>query len=236
VLQARGDKEVDVRVPDRLLTPDEERRLNLRLNKNNGSWDFDMLANFDEDMLKEVGFTAAELDEIFQLDESDKDKADACGALPAESSIKPGDMFQLGRHRLMCGDATSAGDIALLMDGKKAAMIFTDPPYNVNYTGGMGAQEKNAREGILNDKMEKPAFREFLLAISRNMIENCTGGIREEIVADFFGGSGSTLIACELLNRTCYMSELDPRYCQVIINRWEEYTGLKAEKLQEVGV
>ena len=114
VLQSRGETEVDVRVPDRQLTPEEERRLNLRLNKNNGSWDLDMLANFDEDMLKEVGFTASELDEIFQLDEAEKDKADACGAVPGQTDIKAGDMFQLGRHRLICGDATNPQDIAAL--------------------------------------------------------------------------------------------------------------------------
>ena len=177
VLQSKGVTEVDVRVPDRELVIDEERKLNLRLNKNSGSWDFDALANFDEDMLKEIGFDASELDRIFELDDHDKDKADDVGPVPDATDIKRGDMFQLGKHRLMCGDATNPGDLVVLMEGKKAAMIFTDPPYNVNYTGGTGDHDKNSREGILNDKMERPEFRDFLLAASRNIIEHCLGGI-----------------------------------------------------------
>ncbi len=374
VLQARGIEEVDVRVPDRQLTQDEERRLNLRLNKNNGHFDLDLLANFDEDMLKEVGFDALELDEIFQTDIG---RAEAADNAPAkrETTIQPGDLFILGNHRLLCADATHPGAIETLMAGKRAALTFTDPPYNVNYKGGSALPESEERESILNDNMGKMAFFDFLKLACRNILQATDGAVyicmssseldtlqrafeeeggvwstfiiwvkntftlgrgnyqqqyepilygwpvtlknhyfidrrdlsnvwedlkdvktsfedgyttikfqgfevkikgkveeghvcrrktktniwrydkpaksdlhptmkpvamicealrnsslREDIVLDPFGGSGSTMIACELENRACYMKELDPQYCQVIIDRWEEITGKKAEK------
>jgi ParB-like chromosome segregation protein Spo0J len=116
ILQQKGIQEIDVRVPDRELTPDEERRLNLRLNKNNGQWDLDALANFDEDMLKDIGWDPAELDKIFQIDMDRKEAADYAPAI-RETTIKRGDIIQLGRHRLMCGDATAPQDMEKLMGG-----------------------------------------------------------------------------------------------------------------------
>ena len=130
ILRERNVSDVDVRVPDRLLDPEEEKELNLRLNKNLGAWDFDKLANFEEDFLKGVGFESEELDKIFQLD-TDKD-ADAVPEV-RETIIKRGDIFVLGQHRLMCGDATSREDVERLMDGQKADMVFTDPPYGLGY-------------------------------------------------------------------------------------------------------
>jgi site-specific DNA-methyltransferase (adenine-specific) len=257
--------------------------------------------------------------------------------LPEEPKSKLGDIYQLGRHRLMCGDSTKAEDIDRLMDGVKADMVFTDPPYGVAYTGGMkienGKIESNGKKQIKNDALdyeelyqflydvftnikvhtkEKSAVyvfyahsrsREFLnafhdaslkqrsiiiwhktsggfgdfMAQYMNAYEPCIYGSNGEavnwygatnektvwdmdkekkcdlhptmkpielvgraiknsskkydVVLDCFGGSGSTLIACEQLNRKCYMCELDPHYVDVIIDRWEQFTGEKAVKL-----
>lgn len=105
IMQARGVEECDVRVPNRMLTLEEEMRLNLRLNKNGGQFDNDQLANFDEIMLKEVGFDALELDKIFELTPDRKEQADHALALRPETTIQPGDIFQLGSHRIMCGES-----------------------------------------------------------------------------------------------------------------------------------
>jgi DNA modification methylase len=239
-----------------------------------------------------------------------------------------GDIWLLGNHRLMCGDSTSIDAVDKLMDGKKANMIFTDPPYGVSYVGGVIHGNKintnNKREMLKNDDLDlysdwlsivgnyidsgaiyifyatrytlnvvKP-LEEFgfdLHAIiawvkintgysdmnshyknkyepciyakksgqSLNFVgpttENTVWEIKKErdnklhptqkpvevperavlnsskvgdIVADFFGGSGSTLIACEKNNRECFSMELDPKYCDVIINRWQDFTGKQA--------
>ncbi|MDZ4296105.1 MAG: ParB N-terminal domain-containing protein [Patescibacteria group bacterium] len=123
--------------------PDErkERELNLRLNKNLGDWDWTALAEFDQDLLKDVGFESDELDRIFDLDLGEDDfDADAEAAKIGEPQSQYGEVYQLGRHRLMCGDSTKREDVDKLMDGTKADMVFTDPPYNVNY--GMTMKDK----------------------------------------------------------------------------------------------
>jgi DNA modification methylase len=172
-----GYEQIDVRVPDRELTLDEEKNLNLRLNKNTGSWDIEKLAEMDKELLALIGFNNDELTKIFDIKETKDDSFDPGAAMPAEPKTKLGDIYQIGPHRLLCGDATIEDDVAKLMDGRKAQMTFTDPPYNVDYTGGMGAQEKNARDGILNDKMEKGQFYEFLQAVCENIVKYCQGGV-----------------------------------------------------------
>lgn len=317
--------EVDVRVPDRELTADEERELNLRLNKNLGEWDFELLASFSEDMLKDVGFDSKELDQIFKLEANPED--DDVPEARKETDIRLGDIFQLGGHRLMCGDSTDAGSVALLMDGKKADMIHTDPPYNVDY--GSSKNPRHKIRSIENDSMGTDEWHDFchkLYAIFQEFnvgdiymwgasgpegmrmrlwlvdlgchwsativwkkqqlvlspakyqrmyepcfygwfgtssfgadrkqtevweidrplnsklhptmkpIELCERAVLNsskwnDIVLDLFLGSGSTLIACEKTNRKCYGMEIDPIYCQVIIDRWEKFTGNKAEKI-----
>lgn len=232
--------------------------------------------------------------------------------VPEEPKAKLGDIYQLGNHRLMCGDSTSADDVNKLMNGVKADMVFTDPPYNIAYSG---IKDKRTIE---NDKMNDEDFVDFLeksimkcdtayvccswqyehlfkkamtnigMAPKAMIIWNkvnpaqhldkyfkqheiifyygkfggektIRGDIWEckrqkntvhptmkpieliamalgdnkdkEIVYDGFGGSGSTLIACEQLNRKCYMMELDPHYIDVIIQRWENFTGERAVKI-----
>ena len=265
-------------------------------------FDFDFGIEDDEEETKIVEDEAPEVDE------------------DAEPITKLGDIWQLGRHRLMCGDSTDKATVELLMDGKKADMVFTDPPYGVSYTGGLqfknGTVEKNNREMIKNDDVDiyedvfrilsqfsngacyvwfadtkaatlynaaekygeihaliiwvknggygalnanykqkhepclywkpKNAKLNFCGATTETTVwEVNKDGVNEyhptqkpvalpakaisnhdvETVLDLFGGSGSTLIACEQLDRTCYMMELDPKYCDVILQRYINLTG-----------
>jgi len=313
---------VDVRVPSRSLTKDEERELNLRLNKNLGQWDYDLLANFDEEMLKDVGFDSKELDKIFQLDEKPED--DEVPAERAETGIVLGDLYQLGEHRLLCGDSTKKADVERLMAGELADMVFTDPPYgmklNADFSDMKGIAGGNKYEDVIGDHedydpsvildifsyckeiflwgadyyaeripkrndgcffvwdkteagispnsaYEKQFGSNFELCWSKAKHKRQVVGvlwkgifglskedikkrvhptqkptrlcdwfiehfsIRDNLIIDLFGGSGSTLISCEKTNRKCRMMEIDPIYCQVIIDRWEKYTGQKAVKL-----
>jgi len=229
---------------------------------------------------------------------------------------KLGDIWQLGRHRLMCGDSTKEEDVAKLMNGNKADMVFTDPPYGVSYEGINNDEESGLEELLLksfknySENMKKGSpiyvfhadrtahifhnvFRKFfhfssmlvwvkpalvlsqtdyqsrhepclygwekngthnwyadrkqttVLEIGKERVDGHTtpkplefigvalrnSSRKGDIVLDLFGGSGSTLIACEQLNRICYMMELDPKYCDVIIKRWEALTGKKAVKI-----
>ena len=302
ILKKKGIKEVDVRVPSRPLTEEEATELNLRLNKNVGEWDFDLLANFDEDLLKNIGWESEELDKIFGLNvQEDEFDAEKEYEKITEPKAKYGDLYQLGNHRLMCGDATKKEDVEKLMGGEKADMVFTDPPYGL---GGYGGRKKMELKGDDEDVQkfydaiplppivpevyiwgdfrnlynlkEKP--RDVIIWIKnnfglgrgyRNQYELCfywgrgkfsdtnvwtlkkdtnylhptqkpvelaeraikNSSKRGDIVLDLFGGSGTTLIACEQLNRRCFMMEIDPKYIDVIINRWEQFTGKRAKKI-----
>lgn len=313
------------------LTDEQVRALRIIDNKTNESpWDMELLG----DELADIDLSGFDFDFGIDLPEEskeDEDKEIVEDEAPevdedAEPIAKLGDIWQLGRHRLMCGDSTDKATVELLMDGKKADMVFTDPPYGVSYTGGLqfknGTVEKNNREMIKNDDVDiyedvfrilsqfsngacyvwfadtkaatlynaaekygeihaliiwvknggygalnanykqkhepclywkpKNAKLNFCGATTETTVwEVNKDGVNEyhptqkpialsakaisnhdvETVLDLFGGSGSTLIACEQLNRTCYMMELDPKYCDVIIKRWENFTGEKAVKL-----
>lgn len=296
------------------LTGEQVKALRIVDNKSNESeWDLDILpdelaeldlSDFDFDFGIEDEEEKTEIveDEAPEVDED------------AEPIAKLGDIWQLGRHRLMCGDSTDKATVELLMDGKKADLLLTDPPYGIDYGGllkgkgdGHGGADKNgwkSYDAPTWDK-ERPNENAFLLLLSltENQIiwggnyfadilppkmcwlvwdkgqrdfsladgelawtsfdkalriksysralanrENkvhptqkpiellrwCIEDIAERnmervnTVLDLFGGSGSTLIACEQLDRTCYMMELDEKYCDVIIKRWENLTGEKA--------
>jgi site-specific DNA-methyltransferase (adenine-specific) len=257
--------------------------------------------------------------------------------VPEEPKSKLGDIFKLGEHRLICGDSTDSKVIDRLMDGVKADMWLSDPPYNAGIVGGSHAifaseRKKQGKLTIQNDCMSGDEFKEFLtnafttaytvlkggasfyiwytsrevvnfqnslkesgFLVKQELIWNksslvmcrqdyqqkhepCLYGWKDgnshnwygdrkqttiidferpsksdlhptmkpigllaiqiknssktdDIIFDGFGGSGSTLIACEQLNRKCYMAELDPKYVDVIIERWENFTGNKAEKI-----
>jgi DNA modification methylase len=327
-----GLKEVWIEVAEGL-TEEQKKEFIVKDNVGFGEWEWDMLANeWDSVQLAEWG-----LDVWENLD----DKEPEAGLIEddeipevKESKVKRGDIWQLGEHRIMCGDSTSSDDVAKLMNGEKADLVFTDPPWNVNY----GAVTENNAQGdkprtILNDKMETTDFKEFMSSSFLNMSVSSKDGcptyvvmsaqewgnlmltlknneyhwsstivwnkdhlvlsrkdyhtkyepiwygwkegaarlcplkdrkqsdvwdvkrpiksplhpttkpielieiainnssIRDSIVLDLFLGSGSTLIAAEKLNRKCYGMELDEKYCDVIIERWEQFTGQKAKKI-----
>jgi len=294
------------------LTLDKEKELNIRLNKNTGEWDWDALANyFDVGDLTEWGFSDDELQ--FYDDEPTEGLIDDDEIPEVEESItKSGDLWILGEHRLLCGDSTDEEQVARLMNGEKADMVFTDPPYGINHTGkGIdGAAKGDDYGAILGDNDISVAIKSFELCKGMSndttlvfwganyypsVLDNGNGWIiwdkqREgdtfsgaeiayvnhgvkvnvfrhtwhgmikdsehgekrvhptqkpielaawtfekygnpSVVLDLFGGSGSTLIACEKTNRKCYGMELDPHYCDVIVKRWEEFTGKKAERV-----
>ena len=283
------------------------------------------LAAIEERLNAELAASVQE-DEVPPLDEKN------------EPICKLGEIWTLGRHRLMCGDSTKEKDVEELMGDEKADMLVTDPPYNIalgmNETVNEARKRHRRADGLvmLNDKMKDDEFYAFLLAFYKNANRSLKDGaafyiwhadneglnfrlalknaglvVRQtliwnknamtlgrqdyqwkhepclygwkgggahrwyndrsqttildfkkptknedhptmkpveliayqvrnssktgELVLDLFGGSGSTLVACEQLARRCYMMELDPRYCDVIIKRWENLTGGKAEKL-----
>lgn len=325
VLMDMGMTEVDCVVV--AMDEEKEKALNIALNKISGDWDKDKLALLIADLqgtdfdVSLTGFEPAEIDALFKdtLKDVVKDDDFDVGAELAQPTItKPGDIWTLGRHRLICGDSTKAETYDLLMDSTKANLVITDPPYNVNYEGSAGK--------IKNDNMADDAFYNFLLDAYTQMHsamaddasiyvfhadteglnfrrafadagfylsgcciwkkqslvlgrspyqwqhEPCLYGWKKNgkhqwytgrkettiwefdkpkkngdhptmkpiplmaypimnssmsnsVVLDPFGGSGSTLIACEQTDRICYTVELDEKFCDVIVKRYIEQVG-----------
>ena len=136
------DYEIDVRIPNRKLTEKEIQEYNIRSNKNTGEWDFEALANFfDVDDLLNWGFTEEELQIDLNIIENEEGKEEKENIINFEEEekviIKRGDLIELGQHRILCGDSTNKSDVDRLMNGEKADMVFTDPPY------GMGKNIEN---------------------------------------------------------------------------------------------
>ena len=324
VMKQLGYKEVDVKVPNRLLNEQEVKEVVIRLNANTaGEWDLDKLqADFELNDLEEWGLDI----EFPENDEQEVKEVEVPENV--ETRCKAGDIWKLGEHRLMCGDSTKVEHIQKLMDGEKADLLITDPPYNVAYEG-----KTKDKLTIQNDSLDDANFREFLkdaffaadsvmkpgavfyiwhadsegynfrgacrdvewkvrqcliwnknaqvmgrqdyhwkhepclygwkegashlwasdrkqttvldfdrpnrngehptmkpVALFDYQIKNNTKG--SDIVLDSFGGSGTTLIACEQNKRIARIMELDPHYCDVIIQRWENLTGKQAELCQ----
>lgn len=136
VAQELGFTEVPV-VYITIPEPEREKELVIRLNKNTGEWDWDLLAEFDESLLNEVGFSSEEIDTIFDLDELVPEQFDLEKELNKldikEINVEKGDVYQLGESRLMCGDSTIEADFDILMNGETANMCMTDPPYILDY-------------------------------------------------------------------------------------------------------
>ncbi len=364
VMRDLGWTEAEVSVVD--LPEEKEKALNIALNKISGEWDLDRL----RDLLVELeaveidvsltGFDAEEIAEIMPRAEEAEPREDGFDAETEVSKItepitRPGDLYLLGRHRLFCGDSSDAGAMASLMEGRLADLVWTDPPYNVDYHNDRG-------EGIENDNLPPALFREMITAAFRNiythtreggcfyvshsdigglafrsavikagfllkqcliwvkngavlgrqdynwkhepilygwkpgrthyfcmdyslttvideeadisrmkraelvelvkemrrceaatvlredrqsrnplhptqkpvplvgrMIRNSTPNSPDILVLDGFGGSGTTLMACEQMGRICNTMEKTPVYCDVIVKRWERFTGEKAE-------
>lgn len=314
-LKDLGYKEVEV-IKLGHLTEEQRKAYTLIHNKLTMNTGFDMELLIQE--LEDIqNIDMADFDfelEIEEIESEEVNEDDYEIEIPEEPNSKLGDVYQLGNHRLMCGDSTNIVDVEKLMNGVKADMLFTDPPYNIAYQG------VNDKRTIKNDKMEDEDFIDFLqqsimvcdtayvccswqyehlfkqamtnlgmppkAMIIWNKInpaqhldkyfkqheiifyygkfggeKTLRGDIWEckrqrntvhptmkpleligialednpdkKIVYDGFGGSGSTLIACEQLNRNCYMMELDPKYVDIIIDRWETLTGKKAVLLDE---
>ena len=176
VLKHLGQETVDCVVVE--LDEMREKALNVAMNKISGEWDNDKLAlliadldasDFDAEL---TGFDDAEIAQLIgSLDEGEveDDDFDLTAALEAAAFVERGDIWTVGRHRLVCGDATSADDIATLMDGKRANLVLTDPPYNVAFESGSGLS-------IKNDKMAGDKFYDFLLSAFTNMAGACEKG------------------------------------------------------------
>lgn len=310
VMKQLGYKEIDVKVPEKQLNEKQVQEVVIRLNANTaGEWDLDKLqADFKLDELQEWG-----LDIEFETLEEEKEIVEDEAPEEVETRAKRGDIWQLGNHRLMCGDSTSITNVEKLMNGEKADMVFTDPPYGINEKGDRsnrgGLCKGNKLKDFIDDSVcyavdafnicqamnipvqcwfganyyadKLPASSNWLVWDKRvedkqrdtqsdcelawckskynsvrifrhlwkGMIKSSENGERRvhptqkpialaswaineldggNNVLDLFGGSGSTLIACEQLNRKCFMMELDEHYCDVIITRWENLTGQKA--------
>lgn len=351
VIETDGSELVVVKRTD--LKTDDEKRKKLAVMDNSTSdtseFEHDLLqADFDRTMLEEMGVEWVDPPVATAIEDVVEDDVPT----EAPAMVEPGDIWQLGNHRLLCGDSTSIEQIERLMDGHKADLVVTDPPYNMNYTGA-GNTEKAKRKGIMNDNMPESEFKVFLTnaykaAMSAmkpgasayvfykemghgtfitsmldsgmeykqeliwvkdqlvlggakyqgiyepflygykpggdiiwhggrkqvNVIEDIEFMSKDEIkeayralvdslnadiirnertkkndlhptmkpikllsrlifnssdpgqnVLDLFGGSGSTLMACEQMNRNCYMVELDPKYASVILQRYIDFTG-----------
>jgi len=325
VLLDMGVTEVDCVVVE--MDAEKEKALNVALNKISGDWDKDKLALLIADLqgadfdVSLTGFDPGEIDDLFKDSLKDgihDDDFDVDAELEKPAVTKLGDIWLLGRHRLVCGDSTKADTFTALMDGKLANLVVTDPPYNVNYEGTAGK--------IKNDNMGSIAFYDFLLAAFTNteaamaqdasiyvfhadteglnfrkafsdagfQLSGCciwkkpslvlgrspyqwqhepvlfgwkkkgkhnwyadrkqttiwefekpkknadhptmkpiallaypimNSSLTNCIVLDPFGGSGSTLIACEQSDRICFTIELDEKYCDVIVNRYLSQVG-----------
>jgi len=321
LLVGRGEEEIDVRYPNRKLTKKEVKEYAIISNTHAGEFDFEMLdLEFSDISIGELGFEIEGWDDW-------KSKQDALLAGEAqeddfdvpeggiETDIVLGDLFEIGEHRLLCGDSTDSDSVAKLMNGEKADMVFTDPPYNINY-GNIKHSKFKQRE-IENDNMSGQEFMDFCQGFASNIKLFCKGIIycwagpgadgrimftvldnmfhcstmivwnkdqftlgrgkyqnKHEVcwfgwnengstftedrtltnvwdfarpkkselhptmkpinlvenglnhaskqgdkVLDLFLGSGSTMVASHQLKRKCYGMELDPKYCQVIIDR-----------------
>ena len=355
-----GIEEVEVKVPSRELSITEEQRLNLRLNKNTGSWDIEKLGELDMEMLIDVGFGDSELaglwDDVDILDDEPQGSGGAKEIKTARTVT--GDVWQLGQHKLMCGDSLNDDHVAKLMGKEKADMVYCDPPYNIglDYNKGVDTKGKYGEGARFNKDSKQPeSYKEFIditidnalrhtkdeahvfywcdevyiylmqslfaehklvnkrvcLWIKNNSFpkpqiafnkcyEPCVYAVRGKspylnkdmtklteilnkdvengnqihdqlmeyfsiwlekkddtskyehptqkpaslherplkrctapghIVLDLFGGSGSTLIACEQIGRKARLMEQDPIFATGIINRWEDLTGMKAKKI-----
>ncbi len=303
----------------------------------NAGWDDDLLRDelaalegdgFDVSL---TGFSDDELADLLEDDgASGNTDDDAVPEVPVEPKTKSGDLYVLGNHRLLCGDSTILENVERVLDGALADMVFTDPPYNVDYGNTAKDKMRGNDRKIMNDNLGE-GFEAFLYDACVNMIAVCKGAIyicmssselhtlqkafvaaggkwstfviwakntftlgrsdyqrqyepilygwkqgtdhfwcgardqgdvwfvnkaakndlhptmkpvelveravrnsskSRDIVLDCFGGSGSTLIACEKAGRQARLIELDPKYCDVIVKRWEEFTGKKAELVQ----
>jgi DNA modification methylase len=325
-LKELGYEEIECKVCDEILNQDQKDAVAVESNMQDGEWDMDKLAEGFSDVMEEIGYGDLMPEVVPEVEEDDYEEPE-----DLETTVVLGDVYQLGEHRLVCGDSTKIEDVEKLMDGEKADMVFTDPPYgmflnadfsemvnNLDFAKDKGFKGGRKYKNVVGDSEDfNPDFINTIFSVfgyckeimlwganyysellqDRNqgswfvwdkrldesadkMYGSCfellwsknkhkqdiarvkwasVFGTEKEFdhkrhhptqkpielscwfitkyseegknVVDLFGGSGSTLIACEQTNRKCYMLELDPHNCQVIIDRWEKYTNKEAKKL-----
>lgn len=176
ILVDMGLKEVDCVVVE--MDEEKEKALNIALNKINGEWDTDKLAMLISDLqgldldVSLTGFEETEIADLFsKTSEKDvkDDNFDMTAALEKSSFVERGDIWTVGKHRLMCGDATSSEDVSILMDEKGANLIVTDPPYRVAFKSSSGLT-------IQNDSMKNDEFYNFILSAFKCMADNLEKG------------------------------------------------------------
>ena len=356
-LLGRGEEVIDVRVPNRQLDEKEFKEYLLRSNSNHGSWDYSLLKEIDLDVLLESGLNEDDLLQVFDNDiEIENDDWDEEKELQKinKTDIKPGDIFQLGRHFLICGDSHKTETLDTLLGDNKADLIYNDPIFNIGLNYDKGVGKRSNYGGDIKDNKTDEEYKKFLFNGLKNSLdhakENCHYftwcdqsniwliqtlyrelGIKNEracfwfkgafnptpnvafnkatefciygktgkpflsklstkvcealnkeiesgnraidniidildiwlakrdigsnyehsaqkplnlhekplkrcskpgdIILDIYAGSGSTLLACEQLNRICYTAEINPIFCQLIINRYEKYANTKARKI-----
>src|SRR3990167_1938467 len=172
-----GIEWIDVMVPSRELNEEEERRLNLRLNKNTGSWDMEKLKDMDLGMLLDVGFGDEELSSLWDDVDVIEDEYNVNRAIKEIKTprIKPGEVYQLGDHRLMCGDSTDPDHVKALMLEDLADVIYCDPPYNIglDYDKGTEGVQKGKYGGNysgLKDKKKDAQYAEFIDTTMKNAL------------------------------------------------------------------
>lgn len=181
----RGDEEIDVRVPNRKLTEQEFQEYNIRSNANTGSWDVNMLsAEFDAPDLEEWGVDISKMKGF--ITEGGVDEIKAIPEVQSNPIVKRGDMFSLGGHIFMCGDAKSSDDVAKLMDGRKAQMVFVDPPYNVKVDSIVNLGKTQHREfKEASGEMTEKEFTDFLTAMFTNLIRYSQDGAIHYVCMDW---------------------------------------------------
>lgn len=164
-LLGRGEEMIDVRIPNRKLSDDEAKQYLIGSNAIGGNWNFDLLKDFDVDLLLDVGFDQNELSRIWDEDMESKDENfDPEKETERITNIrtKTGDIILLGKHRLICGDSTDKKVLEKLTDDKKPKMIISDPPYNINLDYSKGIGQKQNYGGTVNDSLPYEEYKSFL--------------------------------------------------------------------------
>jgi len=167
IYSEKNIEDIDVMVPSRELSFEEEQELNLRLNKNQGSWDYDLLQDMNLDLLLDVGFDDHELQGFFDDVELADDEFDVKKALDemVDVRVQEGEIWQLGNHRLLVSDSTDKKAVEQLMDGSKAHLIWCDPPYNIglDYSEGIGKSKNYGGEfSKKDDSKSDQEYAQFL--------------------------------------------------------------------------
>jgi len=173
VALGRGEEEIDVRVPNRLLTAEECEEYMLRSNRNTGSWDYELLRAFDTSFLLNIGFDDTDLsniwDDVLEIEDDDFKEEDAIEEAK-DTDIKEGDRFQLGKHTLLCGNSMDPAVVKRVVGEEQIPFVYVDIPYNINLSYDKGISGKQSYGGDVDDKKSKPEYRAFVRALMENAL------------------------------------------------------------------